>query len=84
MSRIIFGKRSKLSDQAFAKNLGFKSFPKLAKTNKILLDFWLCHEAKPGAKLEGGSGVCDTPPKYKSSGLAGQIIWIGRAMKYFK
>ena len=79
MSRIIFGKRSKLSDQAFAKNLGFKSFPKLAKTNKILLDFWLCHEAKPGAKLERGVGGV-TPPQStnhldwqgKSSGLAGQ------------
>jgi hypothetical protein len=37
-----------------------------------------------GANLEGVWGVCDTPPKYKSSGLAGQIIWIGRAMKDFK
>jgi hypothetical protein len=38
-----------------------------------------------GAKLEGG---CDTPPKLdwqgKSSGSAGLMIWIGRAMKYFK
>ena len=35
-----------------------------------------------GTKLEGcvwGGGM--TPPKYKSSGLAGQIIWIGRAMR---
>ena len=41
--------------------------------------------AKPGTKLKGG---CDTPPKLdwqgKSSGLAGQIIWIGRAMKDLK
>jgi hypothetical protein len=29
------------------RHLGFKSFPKSAKTNnRILLDFWLCHEAK--------------------------------------
>jgi hypothetical protein len=35
-----------------------------------------------GAKLEGGcGGGGDTPPKAR---LAGQIIWIGRAMKYFK
>ena len=40
----------------------------------------------PGAKLEEvwGGGGCDTPPKYESSGLAGQIIWIGRAVKDFK
>jgi hypothetical protein len=24
------------------------------------------------------------PPKYESSWLAGRIIWIGRAIKYFK
>jgi hypothetical protein len=40
-----------------------------------------------GTKLKGDVGVCH-PPKLdwqgKSSGLAGQIIWIGRAMKDFK
>jgi hypothetical protein len=28
--------------------------------------------------------VTPPPPKYESSGLAGRIIWIGRAIKYFK
>jgi hypothetical protein len=40
-----------------------------------------------GAKLEGGiGGGGDTPPppKYESSGLAGKIILIGRAIKDFK
>jgi hypothetical protein len=50
-SRIFCEKRSKLSDQAFPKmlprHLGFKNYPKFAKTNNIILpDFWLCHEAK--------------------------------------
>ena len=50
-SRIFCEKRSKLSDQAFLKmlprHLGFKNYSKFAKTNNIiLLDFWLCHEAK--------------------------------------
>jgi hypothetical protein len=38
----------------------------------------------PGAKLEGGMGGGVTPPKYELSGLAGRIIWIGRAIKDFK
>jgi hypothetical protein len=38
-----------------------------------------------GAKLEGGMGGGGWhPPKYESSGLAGRIIWIGRAIKDFK
>ena len=38
-----------------------------------------------GAKLEGGGGAGgDTPLKGESSGLAGRIIWIGRAIKDFK
>ena len=51
-SRIFCENRSKLSDQAFAKKCSaaifcFESFPKIfAKKNRILLDFWLCHEAK--------------------------------------
>ena len=51
-SRIFCENRPKLSDQAFARKCSaasfcFESFPKIfAKKNRILLDFWLCHEAK--------------------------------------
>ena len=40
-----------------------------------------------GETWEGGGGgvwVVWHPPKYESSGLAGRIIWIGRALKDFK
>ena len=34
---------------------------------------------RTGAKLDGGMGGCDPPPKKKK-----RIIWIGRAIKDFK